>query len=56
MLFRSLAVTVDTVACIGACALAPALVVDYRIYGQLTPEAAEIIMDELLKSDNNGDS
>ena len=53
---KDLAVTVETVACIGACALAPALVVDDRIYGQLTPEAAEIIVDELLKSDNNGDS
>jgi NADH-quinone oxidoreductase subunit E len=53
---KDLAVTVETVACIGACALAPALVVDDRIYGQLTPEAADLIVDELLKSDNNGDS
>jgi NADH-quinone oxidoreductase subunit E len=49
---KDLAVTLETVACIGACALAPAFVVDDRIYGQLTPDAAEVIIDELLKQDD----
>ncbi len=29
--------TIETVACIGACALAPAMVVDEDTYGQMTP-------------------
>lgn len=49
---KDLAVTLETVACIGACALAPAMVVDDKIYGQLTPEAAEIILGELMNQDS----
>jgi NADH-quinone oxidoreductase subunit E len=36
--------TVETVSCLGACGLAPVLVVNEDVYGQVTPEkAAEII-------------
>ena len=33
--------TVETVNCLGACGLAPAMVVNDEVYGQLTPERAE---------------
>lgn len=38
--------TVQTVSCLGACGLAPALTVNDRVYGMMTPEKAE----ELLKT------
>ena len=41
--------TVETVACLGACGLAPVMVVNDQVHGQLTADAAEIIVDELLK-------
>ncbi|MDD3927188.1 MAG: NADH-quinone oxidoreductase subunit NuoE [bacterium] len=40
--------TVETVACIGACALAPAMMVDEEIYGQLTPDKVKEIVDEII--------
>jgi NADH-quinone oxidoreductase subunit E len=39
--------TVETVACLGACGLAPALVIDEQVYGQMTPERAIALVDEL---------
>lgn len=48
-----LSVTLETVACIGACALSPAMMVDGKIYGQLTPDSATIILDELLKDERS---
>lgn len=41
--------TIETVACLGACGLAPVMVVNEQVHGQITPEAAEIIIDELMK-------
>lgn len=38
-----LAYTLETVACIGACALAPSLVVNSQVYGRLTPQKATAI-------------
>jgi NADH-quinone oxidoreductase subunit E len=43
--------TVETVACLGACGLAPVVVVDDQVHGQMTPEngvklVAEIIAQE----------
>jgi NADH-quinone oxidoreductase subunit E len=38
-----LAYTLETVACIGACALAPSLVVNGQVYGRLTPQKATAI-------------
>jgi NADH-quinone oxidoreductase subunit E len=41
--------TVETVACLGACGLAPVMVINDEVHGQLTAEAAETIVDELVK-------
>ncbi|MDD2227894.1 MAG: NADH-quinone oxidoreductase subunit NuoE [Candidatus Cloacimonetes bacterium] len=39
--------TFETVSCLGACGLAPVLVVDDEIYGQITPEQAMAIIDKI---------
>jgi NADH-quinone oxidoreductase subunit E len=39
--------TVETVACLGACGLAPVIVVDEQVYGQITPEHAVALVDEI---------
>jgi NADH-quinone oxidoreductase subunit E len=40
--------TVETVACLGACGLAPVVVVDDQVYGQMTPERAVALVDEIV--------
>lgn len=37
----------ERVACLGCCALAPVVVLDDRIYGKMTPERVQDIVDEL---------
>jgi len=39
--------TVETVACLGACGLAPAMVIDEQVHGQMTPERALALVDEI---------
>lgn len=39
--------TVETVACLGACGLAPVLVVNDGVHGQMTPETARKIVEEV---------
>jgi NADH-quinone oxidoreductase subunit E len=39
--------TVETVACLGACGLAPVMVVDEEVHGLITPEKAIAIVDEI---------
>jgi NADH-quinone oxidoreductase subunit E len=38
--------SLETVNCLGACALAPVLVVNHRIYAKVTPAAVHKIIDE----------
>jgi len=41
--------TLETVSCIGACGLAPVVTVnDDEVYGQMTPEALAIVLDQLI--------
>ncbi len=40
--------TVETVSCLGACGLAPVLMINDQIYGQMTPDAINIIIDKIL--------
>lgn len=40
-----LSYTLETVACIGACALAPCLVVNNHVHGRLTPQKAAELFD-----------
>jgi NADH-quinone oxidoreductase subunit E len=39
--------TVETVACLGACGLAPVMVVNDEVHGQMTPEKAIRVVDEI---------
>jgi len=43
--------TVETVACLGACGLAPVLVIDDEVHGQMDPERAVTLVDEILKKE-----
>lgn len=40
--------TVETVSCLGACGLAPVMLVDDEVYGQVTPQQAVGIVDEII--------
>lgn len=39
--------TVETVSCLGACGLAPVLTVNEKVYGQVTPESAKALIEDI---------
>ncbi|MCX7965976.1 MAG: NADH-quinone oxidoreductase subunit NuoE [Syntrophorhabdaceae bacterium] len=43
--------TVETVNCLGACGLAPAMVINEEVYGQLTPERATEIIEDIIQKE-----
>ena len=43
--------TVETVACLGACGLAPVVVINEDVHGQMTPERAIELIDELTSKE-----
>lgn len=43
--------TLETVSCLGACGLAPVIVVNDEVYGQMTPEKAVEVIDEIMKKE-----
>lgn len=43
--------TVETVSCLGACGLAPVMVVDDEVHGMLTPEAAVEIIERIQEEE-----
>ncbi|MGI5835273.1 MAG: complex I 24 kDa subunit family protein [Chloroflexota bacterium] len=52
--------TVEVVRCLGACSIAPAMVINDQVHPKLTPEAAGVIIDTLLERElgdqgENGD-
>lgn len=40
--------TLETVACLGACGLAPVVVVNDEVHGQMTPESAVKLIDDIV--------
>ena len=46
--------TVETVSCLGACGLAPALMVNDNVYSKMTPEKAEEMLNELRNEAEGG--
>ena len=40
--------TVETVSCLGACGLAPVLLINEDVHGLMTPESTEALIDEIL--------
>ena len=43
--------TLECVSCLGACGLAPVMVMDETVHGQITPEKAAQIIDEIRKQE-----
>ena len=43
--------TLETVSCLGACGLAPAMVIDNEVYGQVSPERVTEIIDDMIKQE-----
>ena len=41
--------SLETVSCLGACGLAPVVVINEKVYPQMTPEAISIIIDKLIQ-------
>ena len=39
--------TVETVSCLGACGLAPTMMVNEEVYPRMTPEKADELIDKL---------
>jgi NADH-quinone oxidoreductase subunit E len=48
--------TVETVNCLGACGLAPAMVVNEEVFGQLTPGRATEIIDDIMRKEGENES
>lgn len=44
--------TVETVSCLGACGLAPVMTVNDKVYGQVTPQRAVEIIEEIRTDEN----
>jgi NADH:ubiquinone oxidoreductase subunit E len=44
---KDLKFTLENVACVGACSIAPVLIANKKVYGKVTPEEASDIIKEL---------
>lgn len=51
---RDMLFTVETVSCLGACGLAPVVVVNDEVHGLMTPEKALAVVDEILAKEKEG--
>ena len=43
--------TIETVSCLGACGLAPVIVVNDEVYGQMTPDKAVALIEEIMQKE-----
>ncbi|MBQ9874628.1 MAG: NAD(P)H-dependent oxidoreductase subunit E [Thermoguttaceae bacterium] len=46
--------TIELVSCLGACGLAPVMVVDGEVHGQSTPQFAEEVVDKIIAEEAKG--
>ena len=46
--------SVETVSCLGACGLAPVVVVNEKVYPQMTTDAMKVIIDTILEREKGG--
>ena len=44
--------SLETVSCLGACGLAPVVVINEKVYPQMTSDAITIVLDTLMKGEN----
>jgi NADH-quinone oxidoreductase subunit E len=49
---RDMRFTQETVACLGACALAPVMVMNKTYYGKMTARRTELLLKELMKEES----
>lgn len=45
--------TLEAVSCLGACGLAPVMVVNEQVYGQITAKKCEEIINEIIEKENS---
>lgn len=45
--------TIETVACLGACGLAPVMIINEEVHGQVTPKSAVALIEELIAQEAN---
>ena len=43
--------SLETVSCLGACGLAPVVVINEKVYPQMTSDAITIVLDTLMKEE-----
>lgn len=48
---RDMRYTLETVSCLGACGLAPAVVINDKIYGRMTPDTVAKAIDEIQNAE-----
>lgn len=48
--------TIETVNCLGACGLAPAMVINEEVFGQLTSERVSEILDDIMRKEADNES
>ncbi len=44
--------TIETVSCLGACGLAPVVVINEDVHGQMNPEKAVALIEDIIKEEN----
>lgn len=44
--------SLETVSCLGACGLAPVVVINEKVYPQMTSDAITIVLDTLMKEED----
>jgi NADH-quinone oxidoreductase subunit E len=44
--------TVETVACLGACGLAPVVVINEQVHGQMTPQGGVKLIEDIIAKEN----
>ena len=47
--------TVETVACLGACGLAPVVVVNDEVHGLMNPDKVNALLDEIIAKEEAGE-
>jgi NADH-quinone oxidoreductase subunit E len=45
--------TLETVSCLGACGLAPAVVINDDVHGMMTPETTIELIDKIIEDQTN---
>ena len=47
--------TLETVACLGACGLAPAVVIDEKVHGLMNPDSTMALINEIKEAEQNNE-